>query len=190
MEKEILINNLMKVGWHCEESFLDHGLCDELASGSKSWKSAEIGKGLNQTLLLNIRNDEISWIDPHNASAPQKVFLEKMEVITTELNRELFLGIKEFECHFAKYQIGGFYKKHLDQHQESKSRILSCIIYLNSLSEGGELVIYNKENKDLIDIKLNPSKGLLVCFLSDQIYHEVLPTSNEERLSLTGWFRN
>jgi len=189
MEKEILINNLMRVGWHCEENFISGELCEELVNETKSWNPAQVGRGPNQTLSQNIRNDEISWIDPLFTSAPQKAFLEKMNAIKAELNRELYLGIKTFECHFARYRKGGFYKKHLDQHQESKSRILSCIVYLNSLNEGGELIIYNRNDPKLIEIKISPKKGLLICFLSDQIYHEVL-TTKDERQALTGWFRN
>ncbi len=189
MEKEILINHLIETGWHCEESFLPIEICDDLAGEVKTWKPANIGKGQNQVRLEAIRNDEINWIDPSNASRPLKYFLSQMDDLKNDLNRELFLGLNEFECHFARYKSGGFYKKHLDQHQESKSRILSIIVYLNSPESGGELVIYNKHNCELIDKKVKPRKGLMVCFLSDQIHHEVLPT-NEERLSLTGWFRS
>lgn len=183
-----LINNLIEFGWHTEDNFLTTSHCDELLLDQKIWKSAAIGLGAKKSLHQEIRNDEIAWIEAEDASKAQKKFLSLMHTLQTNLNRELFLGLNEFECHFAKYEKGGFYKKHLDQHQGAKTRILSCIVYLNKLNNGGELVIYNKNNLESVDKKIQPMPGKLVCFLSDQIFHEVLPT-DEERLSLTGWFR-
>jgi len=188
MEKEILINNLIESGWHVEDDFIDENLCDELASEFKSWKAAEIGKGTRQERQVSLRSDEISWLDLQNTTKAQEIFFKKIETLKQELNQSLFLGLKSYECHFSKYQNGGHYSKHLDQHQESKARILSTIVYLNTPQNGGELVIYNKEKTHEIDIKIAPQKGMLVCFLSDQIYHEVLPCQ-DLRLSLTGWFR-
>jgi len=31
--------------------------------------------------------------------------------------------------------------------------------------------------------------GTIVCFMSDEFWHEVLP-ANKTRMSITGWFRN
>ncbi|NOT78958.1 MAG: 2OG-Fe(II) oxygenase [Bacteriovoracaceae bacterium] len=188
MNSSDLISNLIEFGWHTEDNFLTTTHCHELIKDQKHWKSAAIGTGAKKALHQEIRNDEIAWISAEEASKAQKKFLLLMDLLQVHLNRELYLGLKEFECHFAKYEKGGFYKKHLDQHQGSKNRILSCIVYLNKLNNGGELVIYNKNNIESVDKIIQPKPGKLVCFLSDQIFHEVLPT-DEERLSLTGWFR-
>src|SRR5690606_23077857 len=103
------------------------------------------------------------------------------------------LGLKSFEAHLAKYPPGSFYKRHIDQFQQVSYRIISCILYLNAdwrEGDGGELRIFlpdGKRGEKQIDIV--PKAGTLVCFKSDEIPHEVLPT-HKERYSFTGWMRN
>jgi SM-20-related protein len=190
MKKEMLIDALIDKGWFHQENFLEPNFCSELLLEAQElpWAQAKIGKGEQKQEQLAIRNDSIFWIDEESASALQKTYLQQMNDLMQSLNRELFLGLKEFECHFAKYNSAGFYKKHLDQHQGSRARVISVILYLNSPTSGGELAIYNKDNSEILEFTISPLPGSFVCFLSDQIYHEVLPTKGE-RFSLTGWFR-
>ncbi|MBY0414749.1 MAG: 2OG-Fe(II) oxygenase [Bdellovibrionales bacterium] len=191
MKKEMLIDSLVDKGWFHQENFLDSNYCLELIKEAQnlSWTKAQIGRQDLKQEALAIRNDSIFWIDEEKATPLQKTYIELMKDLTATLNRELFLNIREFECHFAKYDTAGFYKKHLDQHLGSNSRLVSTIFYLNRPANGGELVIYERENPDKIAAKISPKAGSFVCFLSNQIYHEVLPTEGE-RLSLTGWFRS
>lgn len=109
-----------------------------------------------------------------------------------ELNRSLYLGLVDFEGHFAVYPKGGFYKAHLDRHRETSDRIVSVILYLNAdwkPGDGGELKLWitpgNKEGDFII---IEPRMGTLVCFLSEDFWHEVLP-AEKTRASITGWFR-
>ena len=62
------------------------------------------------------------------------------------------------------------------------------ITYLNTPESGGELRIFRRDNPEEIAADIIPKAGSLVCFLSNQIYHEVLPTTGE-RLSIAGWLR-
>lgn len=191
MKKEMLISSLVDKGWYAEENFLDQNFCLELLSEARDlqWSQAQIGKGDKKQEALAIRNDSIVWIEEASATHAQKNYLLQMTELMNGLNQELYLGLREYECHFAKYQQDGFYKKHLDQHAGSSARVVSSILYLNEPESGGELAIYNRENPDIIETLIRPKPGTFVCFLSNQIYHEVLPT-NSERYSLTGWFRN
>lgn len=190
MKKEMLIGDLSESGWSLQEEFFDENFCLELLSEARelAWKQAQVGTGAIKQEALEIRNDSIVWIDQDTATGPQLKFLAIMNDVMMDLNRELYLGLREFECHFAKYKPDGFYKKHLDQHQGSNKRVVSAIVYLNEPKIGGELVIYNRENPEVIQATIKPKAGSFVCFLSNQIYHEVLPTQND-RYSLTGWFR-
>ena len=190
MKKEMLISSLVEKGWFHAEAFLPQEFCLELLEECKTleWKTAHVGTGNLKQEALTIRNDSIFWIDEGTASHLQKKYLEEMRTLMDDINRELYLGLREFECHFAHYKTSGFYKKHLDQHKGSQKRIVSAIFYLNEPVAGGELVIYNKEDPEAIEAKIKPRPGSFVCFLSNQIYHEVLPTESE-RYSLTGWFR-
>lgn len=191
MKKEMLIEMLVEKGWFHQEAFLDQDFCLELLAEARDlkWKQAQIGKGDKKQEALAIRSDSIVWIEEETASLTQKNYLTHMNDLMKTLNQELYLGLKEYECHFAQYSTAGFYKKHLDQHSGSNARVVSSILYLNEPVKGGELVIYNRENPDVIEKVITPKLGSFVCFLSNQIYHEVLPTESE-RFSLTGWFRN
>lgn len=191
MKKEMLITSLIEKGWFYQEDYFDQNFCLGLFSEAKKiqWSKSKIGNNHNKQLDPAIRNDSISWIDDKSASPIQENYLLQMNDLMNVLNQELYLGLKEYECHFAQYQPLGFYKKHLDQLRGSDARVISCILYLNETKKGGELVIYKREDPDAIETIIKPKIGSFVCFLSNQIYHEVLPTENE-RLSLTGWFRN
>lgn len=191
MKKEMLIAMLVEKGWFHQEDFLDQNFCLELLAEARDlqWKQAQIGKGDKKQEALAIRSDSIAWIEEENASPLQKKYLTHMNDLMKTLNQELYLGLKEYECHFAQYSPSGFYKKHLDQHAGSDARVVSSILYLNEPASGGELAIYNRENPEVIEKLIKPKAGSFVCFLSNQIYHEVLPTESE-RFSLTGWFRN
>lgn len=187
----MLITMLIEKGWFHQEDFFEQKFCSELLNEARelAWTQAKIGKDDKKQEALNIRTDSIVWIDEKSATAAQKNYLTQMNELMTTINQELYLGLKEYECHFAQYRPSGFYKKHLDQHSGSDVRVISSILYLNETQNGGELAIYERENPDVIETLIKPKPGSFVCFLSNQIYHEVLPTESE-RYSLTGWFRN
>ncbi|TOO99893.1 SM-20 protein, partial [Vibrio parahaemolyticus] len=65
------------------------------------------------TRIESIRSDKIQWLKPAMGQ-PIANYLSKMEEIRQEVNRHFFLGLFEYEAHFAKYEKGDFYQKHLD----------------------------------------------------------------------------
>lgn len=120
----------------------------------------------------------------------QAAFLTLMGAIRQALNRELFLGLFEFEGHFAHYPPGGFYKRHRDSFHGAANRVVSMVTYLNSdwrPGDGGELVLYGEDEVTEI-ATIEPRAGTLVLFLSEEIPHEVRPASRD-RNSIAGWFR-
>lgn len=189
MDQELLILSLIERGWFTSSSFLDHTLCQNLVAELHSLplRAAKVGKGPSEQTHNEIRNDSIFWLNQHQGAA-QDLYLEKMDELMNVLNRELYLGLKQFEGHFARYDKEGFYKKHLDQFIGNSERLITVVTYLNTPSAGGELRIYKRDNPEEIEIDITPQEGSLVCFLSNQIYHEVRPT-NSERYSIAGWFR-
>jgi SM-20-related protein len=111
-----------------------------------------------------------------------------MESLRQALNRDLFLGLEDFESHFALYPPGAFYVRHLDRFRDNDRRTVSTVLYLNEgwlPQHGGQLRMYLKDG---VEHDVQPVGGSLVVFLSGDVPHEVLPASRE-RLSLTGWFR-
>ena len=70
------------------------------------------------------------------------------------------------------------------------NRILSLVVYLNpdwTADDQGELVLYRDED-DSQGIKVTPTFGTVVAFLSEEFPHEVLP-ANRDRYSIAGWYR-
>ncbi len=149
-------------------------------------RPAAVGKGLNKNRNTEIRTDRIHWIDKFDTE-PTKLIHEILDGLMQISKREFFLPLKRFECHFSKYDVGGFYKKHTDRHEVMPSRILSCVIYLSDMSQvtGGELILYPEKNDPVV---IQPLPGKIVVFKSE-LEHEVKACSATRR-SLTAWLRD
>jgi SM-20-related protein len=147
------------------------------------------GIGNNAALVKDklIRNDKIYWLDRQHDNAAEQLFFELMDRFVSYLNRTCYTGITGYEFHYALYEKGSFYKKHLDQFQNNKSRAYSIILYLNAdwqEKDGGELVLYHENHLQTIA----PVNGKCVFFKSSELEHEVLIT-HQPRLSITGWLK-
>ncbi|NVJ66532.1 MAG: 2OG-Fe(II) oxygenase [Gammaproteobacteria bacterium] len=135
-----------------------------------------------------VRQDAIHWLEPQMEFA--QGYFAWMEELRLRLNRQLFLGLFDYESMFAHYPEGAFYKRHLDAFKGNTNRRLSTVLYLNPQwhpEDGGELLMYQKRQKTPFESVL-PTYGTMVIFLSEQFPHEVLP-AHRSRFSLTGWFR-
>ena len=156
------------------------------------FRKAAVGSGDKKQVIPEIRSDEVLWMDEENLSLLQREYWNRVEEIKTILNRRCFLGLKSFEGHFARYPIGSFYKRHLDQFQQVPYREVTVILYVNDQwteADEGALRMYlpNPDGTERIEDYL-PMPGRLVVFLSAEIPHEVLPTK-KERNSITGWLK-
>lgn len=158
---------------------------DELQEEDEFHK-AGIGKQLNFTVDRVVRGDFIRWIDAKDEQAVTFKLYEYINELVTNLNRTCFLGIKDYETHYAFYPQGRGYQMHRDRFKNNPHRIVSFVFYLNENwqeGDGGELVLYN-EDKEIIET-LAPKANRLAVFLSDTL-HEV-KNCNTERRSITGW---
>jgi SM-20-related protein len=158
---------------------------DEFREGLLHMKKAGIGSQMDFRINEAIRGDYIRWIDK-NAPVPEvKVYIDRITEMMKFINRTLFLSLKDIELHLTVYPAGAYYKRHLDQFKPGDHRKLSVICYLNkdwTSGLGGQLRMYLKSGS----VDVLPISGRLVCFRSDLIEHEVLP-SKRERMSITGW---
>lgn len=165
------------------------GLFVELkALDDAEFKTAGIGRQDDFQVNRFVRNDKICWFRGEGAAS--SAFLAWMEQLRCELNRRLFLGLFDYECHYASYPVGAFYKKHLDAFKGQSNRVLSTVFYLNpnwASADGGELVLYDEPGDQVLE-SLLPAYGKLVIFLSEVFPHEVLP-AHRPRHSIAGWFR-
>lgn len=184
-------------GWVVLPDFIDDGqvrLLGEEASrlaAHGAFHDAAVGGGAEQRIDGDVRADQILWLEPSGSSEAQRVCLARFEELRLRLNRDLQLGLFEFECHFARYAPGAFYRRHLDQFSRDSRRRLSAVLYLNagwSSADGGSLRLYLERKPESAHIDVAPAGGTLVLFLSERFPHEVLPAMRE-RLSLTGWFK-
>jgi len=135
-----------------------------------------------------VRSDRIYWIDQHCHAT--KEYLSWVDGLRRFLNRELFLGLRQFECHYAHYAPGDYYKRHVDAFKGEQNRKITIILYLNpgwQCELGGELIVYDGDSQNPL-IKISPTFGKMVVFISDEFPHEVL-AAKVNRYSLTGWLR-
>ncbi|WP_407316619.1 2OG-Fe(II) oxygenase [Pseudomonas sp. nanlin1] len=188
-----IVDDLGAQGWSQQNIFLPDSLTLELAVECRrryaqgELTPAGVGRGPGSEVREGIRNDRIQWVEAGESSACDR-YLGLMESLREALNRNLFLGVDDFECHFALYPPGGFYLKHLDRFRDDDRRVVSVALYLNQAwlpEDGGQLRMYLEGPREY---DVQPTGGCLVAFLSGEVPHEVLPAARE-RLSLTGWFR-
>jgi SM-20-related protein len=154
---------------------------------SNALKKAGIGRQSNHQRNSDIRRDAILWLN--NEHPTDQKYLAQMEAIRVTLNRQLFMGLFDYESHFAHYSKGAFYKKHLDAFKGRSNRVLTTVAYLDNHwkpGDGGELSLYNEQDK--LIAKVPPKAGTFVVFLSDEFPHEV-HTCHDDRYSIAGWFR-
>ena len=190
-----IVDELAGQGWSVSERFVEASIWQDLArecrllEKSGAFRPAGVGMGGGLSVRQEIRSDSIHWLDPEGQSPAQRQCLARLEVLRQRVNRELFLGLHEFEGHLAVYPPGSFYRRHLDQFHGVERRQLTIILYLNEdwqTDHGGQLQIELDEAGNIL--RVEPLGGRLVTFLSARFYHEVLP-ARRERLSLTGWFK-
>jgi SM-20-related protein len=184
-------------GWSLCEDFLPPLLVSQLRSEARElWRGgcfrpAGVGRGQTFEVRPEVRNDWVYWLYPEACSGAQQLFLNALEALRLALNRQLYLGLFEYEGHLAVYRPGSYYRKHLDRFEGSGPRTLSCILYLNSgwdYADGGQLRIYTDRGNPERYREILPLGGRLVCFYSDRFLHQVMP-ARRSRFSITGWFR-
>lgn len=189
---EELIENLLEKGFGSVDNWFTQveiqNLREELLNryNNDDFKVAGIGNQLEFQLAKSIRNDEILWLYRDRTVEVEKCFFQKLDGFKDYLNRTCFAGINETEFHYAVYNPGSFYKRHVDRFQNDDRRRFSMVLYLTDNwqdGDGGELMIYKPDT----EVKIQPKAGTVV-FFDSALEHEVL-VSRTERLSLTGWMK-
>lgn len=190
-----IIDALVEQGWYVGQKVINLGLCQALhrelshMAEHDALEEAGVGRGQQHHLRKDIRGDAIHWLD--RESEAQRHYLNAMGELQQLLNQALFLGLFEYEAHFAHYPPGAFYQRHLDSFRGRANRVISTVGYLNPhwpSDGGGEMVIYQPGDPSQEVARVIPEAGTFACFLSETIPHEVLPT-HHPRSSIAGWFR-
>jgi SM-20-related protein len=190
---ESIINSYIenKVGIH--DNFLSEALSSNLKENllllliDKQLKVAGIGSSSNFITNPLIRSDIIYWLDRKHNNIYENNFLDIIDLFIKYLNTTCYTGITGYEFHYAYYDKGSSYKRHLDQFKDNQNRAYSMIMYLNdcwSPSDGGQLCIYHQDFSQMIP----PIYGKCVFFKSNELEHEVL-LNYKPRMSITGWLK-
>jgi SM-20-related protein len=188
---ECLIQGILDHHFASQASFFEKNLVSRLRNNllerqaAGKMHPAGIGKHVNYQKNLKVRGDVISWIDETNPDSAEQAFLQTVEAFCRYLNRTCYTGITGFEFHYALYETGSFYKRHLDQFRQDRGRKFSMVSYLNddwSPADGGQLVLYLPDG----EVEVTPEPGRVVFFKADEIEHEVKP-ARRDRLSIAGW---
>lgn len=217
-----LIEGLAAAGWVHAPGALEPDLVSalreeaELLDEAGETHDGRIGRGMEETKRLKVRKTRIAWLD--GSTPAQRRYLAGAEALRQDLNRAFFLGLFEYEAHFAVYPPGGFYARHLDAFRldrgagaaaglgprAGRSRVVSMVTYLNRSwceADGGRLAIWNGAPEgadgrpDLAALdgvapaaEIAPEGGGVVLMLSETIPHEVR-LSFADRYAIAGWFR-
>lgn len=191
-----LIDALRADGWCHRPDFFDAATVAALRADAielrADFRAAAVGRAQARQQQADIRSDATRWLD--GASAAQRTFLATMEQLRLALNSRLYLGLFDYEAHYAHYPPGAFYRRHRDVFREAASdgkprRVLSTVFYLNDAwceDDGGELLLWDDAGRAIA--RIAPLGGSAAFFLSDEMPHEVLP-ARADRYSIAGWFR-
>jgi SM-20-related protein len=193
MDIDLIANELEQTGYIVLANALEDELLEGLLKrceddGADRFRAAHVGRGAAKKHIESIRGDAISWIETDDPI--DRAYLAQMETLRSELNARLFLGLFDYESHYAIYSNGYGYAKHSDVLQGKKNRVLTTVLYLNKdwqPEHGGELVVYDPSGETPL-LTLQPTFGTLIIFLSESFPHEVLPSTTTRR-SIAGWFR-
>jgi SM-20-related protein len=194
---EPIIDGILTDGYGVMDSFLSALEVAALSTCLRNRREAGqfrlAGIGNQQvTVETAVRGDEIMWLDEATATPEEAAFLQRIGQFVQYVNQTCYLGLRDYEFHYALYPIGRYYKRHLDRFRSDSRRKLSVVCYLNADwqdADGGQLTLYLPETdgSDRL-VPVAPVGGRLVCFDSGQLEHEVMPATRE-RLSVTGWLK-
>ena len=191
---DVLIDSYLdnKVG--IDKNFLSGELAKGLQQNIKQLQednammNAGIGNNKLKDASQQMRSDKICWLDKSNNNVYEQEFLEQAEAFISHLNSTCYTGISSYEFHYAVYEEGNFYKRHIDQFRSDDKRKFSLINYLNDdwlEEDGGQLYLYQQEAVQ----KIQPEAKTAVFFKSDEMEHEVT-LCKRSRMSITGWLKS
>lgn len=121
----------------------------------------DAGVGSSAELKQKIRKSELIWLDPGKPPRASKIFLDLISDLKDQLNRNLFMGLKEWEAFYSVYRPGSHYRRHVDNFQGRNNRIVTFILYLNrnwKKENGGQLRVYWDPSRALTSPHLDTDK--------------------------------
>lgn len=173
------------------ESIIPDELCDRIISeyeNTNEWSNSLTIGGLN----TNIRNCKLIDISTQESIGKNEIVRKKIDDDVYSVVTNIFSKMNDKYSNLSaskdsgygllKYEEGGFYVQHTDNHTECP-RTLSCSLCLNDDYEGGEFAFFDRE------LKYKLKKGSAIIFPSNFMYpHEIMPVKSGIRYSIITWF--
>ena len=109
MDVDKLARDLTSDGFAVVESSLGLPLLASLATACHDtaalpFAPSGMGRGVGRNKDLDVRNDTVRWLDHAQPAAHQ--YLDVMDDLRRDLNERLYLGLVDYECHYAIYGAG------------------------------------------------------------------------------------
>ena len=193
---EKLISEVIDRNYGMCDDFLNGNLLDGLRANLLNFHEggmmhpAGVGRHFDFTKNLEVRGDVIRWIEEDSTDPFERELMDKISHFIRHLNTTCYTQLNQMEFHYAFYESGSFYKRHLDQFKSHRGRKFSLVIYLNEdwgESDGGNLRLYlDGERVE----NVFPVGGRAVFFRSDELEHEVMPSMERPRISIAGWLKS
>jgi len=208
-----LLDGLAGEGWAVVDGLLSEEVLRGLRARLEELEAqgalapARVGRGEGRQRVAEVRGDLISWLPGplevggarEGLTAAERGLYERVDELVLGLNRRLFLGVRGYELHYARYGEGAGYQRHVDRLRGQPAagragglgeRRVSLVTYLNEgwvAGDGGELCVWAPvEGGGEREALVAPVWGRTVCFESDRFPHAVLPARRARR-SVTGW---
>ncbi len=193
----LMFDDLETQGWSARSGLFPAPLCSALyrealeRREAADFRAARIGQGAARLEVNAMRGDEIAWIEAGQGTSAGADFLAEIDILRSALSAHFFLSLNAYEAHFACYEAGRFYLKHLDRFQRNQDRELSTVLFLNpewTHDDGGALILYDPQENDRIIAEITPTLGTFVLFRSGDFPHEVR-APQRSRYSIAGWLK-
>ena len=190
-----IVESIAATGCYVGDSIIDAALVVDLRErllnlhSRQVLQAARVGRAATLIPAPQLRGDSIAWLDQNALDPVELRAMERINSLREALNKALYIGAVDTECHYARYPPGAFYKAHRDRFGDHDLRVVSLVFYLNEDwrdDDGGELLIHHPLHKSAQ--RVLPRCGTMAAFQSAQLLHEVLPATRP-RLSLSGWMR-
>lgn len=103
-----LLDDLAENGWAIVRQALPADLTLELAQECRQRSNigvlqpAGVGHGSGHGVQESVRGDYIQWLEPNQSAACDR-YLDMLEDLRNQLNRAFYLGLVDYEGHFALY---------------------------------------------------------------------------------------
>lgn len=164
--------------------------CEEIISSALSrkdeWIDAHIIEDDRNVVQKSVRNNRSIDVAPTFHTGPEWFSLSRsIWLCVNNYANDMSVGFSVMEnLQILHYQpTVGHYTTHTDSHP-SNNRIISSVLYLNDVEEGGETYF------DLFNISVAPKRGSMLVFPSNYAYcHQARPSLKNEKFVAVSWFR-